>query len=194
MTRSVGRVENFVVKHREVEGEAEADGVRGGEVGGGHLGGGLVGFEGGRGGGLAHVILLELREVTVVISLHLVVEDLGLLGGGVGDEGLLDDAEDVVANVAELVFDLGLVVLYDGHLVGVPLLLDGGDDTPGGSAGSDDVLVGYGEKVALLDGELLGLSGHLFHIGDHFIEALCLLGELGFVNEGIAVHGCCCWC
>jgi hypothetical protein len=34
----------------------------------------------------------------------------------------------------------------------------------------------------------LGLSGHLLHIGDHFIEVLGLFGELGFVDERIAIH------
>ena len=124
----------------------------------------------------------------MVIALHLVVEDLGLLGGGVGDEGLLDDAEDVVADVDELGLDLGLVVLDDGHLVGVALLLDGGDDAPRRTTGTDDVLVGDGEEVALLDGELLGLLGHLLHVGDHLVEALGLLGELGLVHQGIAIH------
>ena len=124
----------------------------------------------------------------MVITLHLVEEYLGLLGGGVGDEGLLDDAEDVVADVDELGLDLGLVVLDDGHLVGVALLLDGGDDAPRRTAGTDDVLVGDGEKVALLNGELLGLLGHLLHVGDHLIEALGLLGKLGLVHQGIAIH------
>ena len=185
---AVGAVEDLVVKDGEVEGKAEADGVGGGKVSRGDAGGGLVGIEGGRSGGLAGLAGLELGQVTVVIALHLVEEDLGLLGGGVGDEGLLDDAEDVIADVDELGLDLGLVVLDDGHLVGIALLLDGGNDAPGRTAGADDVLVGDGEEVALLDGQLLGLLGNLLHVGDHLVEALGLLGELGLVHQGIAVH------
>ena len=188
VTGTVGAVEDLVVEDGEVEGKAKTDGVGGGKVSGGDARGGLVGIEGGRSGSLASLAGLELGEVTVVIALHLVVEDLGLLGGGVGDEGLLDDAEDVIADVDELGLDLGLVVLDDGHLVGIALLLDGGNDAPGRTAGADDVLVGDGEEVALLNGELLGLLGNLLHVGDHLVEALGLLGELGLVYQGIAIH------
>lgn len=38
--------------------------------------------------------------------------------------------------------------------LGLLLLLDGGDDTPGSTAGADDILVGDGEKVTLIDGKL----------------------------------------
>ena len=91
------------------------------------------------------------------------------------------DAKDVVADVAQFVLDLDLVVLDDGHLVGVALLFDGGHDTPGCTAGSNDILVGHREEVALLDGEFLRLAGDLLHVGDHLVEALGLLGELGLV-------------
>ena len=185
---AVGAVEDLVVEDGEVEGKAEADGVGGGKVSRGNTRSGLVGIEGGRSGGLARLAGLELGEVTVVIALHLVEEDLGFLGSGVGDEGLLDDTEDVIADVDELGLDLGLVVLDDGHLVGISLLLDGGNDAPRGTAGADDVLVGDGEEVALLNGEFLGLLGNLLHVGDHLVEALGLLGELGLVHQGIAIH------
>ena len=117
----------------------------------------------------------------MVVTLHLVVEDLGLLGGGVGDERFLDDAEDVITDVAKLILDLHLVVLDDGHFVGVPLLLDGGYHAPGCSAGSNDVLVGDGEEVTLFNSQFLWLSGDVLHVGDHLIEALGLFGELGLV-------------
>ena len=39
MTRTVRAVENFVVEDREVEGEAETDGVSGSELGLGNVGG-----------------------------------------------------------------------------------------------------------------------------------------------------------
>ncbi len=67
-------------------------------------------------------------------------------------------------------------------------MFDGGDHTPGGTSGSDDILVGDGKKVAFLNGEFLGLTGDLLHVGDHFIETLGLFGELGFVDERIAIH------
>jgi len=39
------------------------------------------------------------------------------------------------------------------------LLLDGGDDPPRGPAGADDVLVGDGQQVALLDSHLVPSAG-----------------------------------
>ena len=38
----------------------------------------------------------------MVVSLHLVVKDLGFFGSRIGDERLFDDGENVVANVHEL--------------------------------------------------------------------------------------------
>ena len=62
------------------------------------------------------------------------VEDLGLAGGGIRDEGLVEDVEDLLADLLELGLDLVAVVL-DGRDVligtlGLLLLLDGGDDSP----------------------------------------------------------------
>jgi hypothetical protein len=73
---AVGRVEDLVVEHREVEGEAEGDGVGGGQVGEGDVLGRLVGDERVLGGLLAAGAGGELGEVTPVISLHLVIEHL----------------------------------------------------------------------------------------------------------------------
>ena len=53
----------------------------------------------------------------VVVALHLVVEHLALLRGGVGDQLGFDDLEDVVADVCQLRLDLGLVVADQGQLV-----------------------------------------------------------------------------
>jgi len=38
----------------------------------------------------------------VVITLHLVIKDLGLFRSGVGDQGVLNDGENVVADIHEL--------------------------------------------------------------------------------------------
>lgn len=53
----------------------------------------------------------------MVVTLHLVVENLALLRGGVGDQLGLDDLEDVVADVREFRLDLGLVVADQRQLV-----------------------------------------------------------------------------
>ena len=89
--------------------------------------------------------------------LHLVVEDLGLASLSLGDERLVQNIENILANTLQLVFDLLAVVTDDGDVLfgalGFLLLLDGGDDTPGSTAGTNDVLVSNGEKVTLIDGK-----------------------------------------
>lgn len=89
---------------------------------------GFVGSEGALGGLLAVGSGLELGEVPVVIAFHLEVEDLGVAGGGGGDEARVEELEDTVADVGELRLDLGPVVADRGHVVLVAaallLLLD----------------------------------------------------------------------
>lgn len=119
------------------------------------------------------------------------VEDLGLAGGGVGDEALVQDIENILANLLELELDLAAVLLDGGDVLvralGFLLLLDGGDDAPRGTAGADNVLVGDAEEVALVDAELTAQLSDLLHVGNHLIVTLGLLAEAG--QEGLAVVG-----
>lgn len=82
--RPLRRVENLEVKHGEVESEPEADGVRGGHVLMSQRRGALVGLQSLVRRVRTRVALLELREVPVVVPLHLVVEHLkaGSRGSG----------------------------------------------------------------------------------------------------------------
>lgn len=114
---------------------------------------------------------------------HLVVKDLGLARGSVGDEAVVEDIEDVLADLLELGLDLVAVLLDGGDVflgtLGLLLLLDGGDDAPRGTAGADDVFVSDAEEITLVDCELASNLGHLLHVGNHFIIALSLLAEAG---------------
>ena len=62
------------------------------------------------------------------------VEDLRLARGGRGDEVLVENVKDVLADLRELALDLLPVALDHGDLglvaLGLLLLLDGGDDAP----------------------------------------------------------------
>jgi hypothetical protein len=87
-----------------------------------------------------------------------VVEDLGLARLGLGNEGLVKDIQDILADLLKLGLDL-LAVVADGanvllRALGLLLLLDRGDDAPRGTSCADDVLVGDGQEVALVNGEL----------------------------------------
>jgi len=118
-----------------------------------------------------------------------VVENLGLAGSGVGDEGLIEDIEDVLADLLELRLDLVAVVADGGDVLvgalGLLLLLDRRDNAPAGAAGANDVLVGDREEVALVDGKLATELGNLLHVANHFIIALGLLAKAG--EESLAV-------
>ena len=86
------------------------------------------------------------------------VEDLALASLGLGDKALVKDGEDILADLLELKLDLLAVLADDTDVLvgalGLLLLLNAGDDAPGSTAGADDVLVGDGKEVALVDCEL----------------------------------------
>lgn len=92
------------------------------------------------------------------MNAHLVVEDLGLSSLGLGDESVVEDVEDILADLLQFGLDLLAVIADNTNVLigtlGLLLLLDGGDDAPGGTTGANDVLVGNGQKVTLVDSEL----------------------------------------
>jgi hypothetical protein len=65
----IGGVQDLIVEDREVEGQTQADGVRGRQLGLSNLGGGLVGLERLVGRVLAAVANSELGKVAVVVTL-----------------------------------------------------------------------------------------------------------------------------
>ena len=71
--------------------------------------------------------------------------------------------QNIAADVLQLLLDL-FPVLF-GHLLllvtALGLLLDAGDDAPGGTPGAHHVLVGHRQQVAVLVGEGLAQLGHL---------------------------------
>lgn len=104
-------------------------------------------------------------------DVHLMVEDLGLAARGRGDQVLVQNLQDVIADLGKLGLDL-LAVLLDQSDLGLValrflLLLDRGDDSPRRTSGTNDVLVGNGEKIPLLDGELYIGRGNNLHVLDH---------------------------
>lgn len=107
----------------------------------------------------------------MIITLHFVVENLSFLGLRVGDEVVLDDVKDIRADILQLSLDLLLVLLDERGLLGVTLLLDGGNNSPARTSRANDVLVGNRQQISLLNAQLLGLTGNRLHVVNHFIEA-----------------------
>lgn len=99
------------------------------------------------------------------------VEDLGLAARSRGNQVLVQNVQNVIADLSKLGLDL-LAVLLDQSDLGLValrflLLLDRGNDSPRRTSGSNDVLVGDREKIPLLDGELYIGGGDNLHVLDH---------------------------
>jgi len=84
-----------------------------------------------------------------------VVEHLRLAGLSFGNQAVVQDIENIPADLLELLLDL-VSVLFDlsNVLVGslsFLFLLDGGDDSPRGTSCSHNILVGDRQKIALIN-------------------------------------------
>merc|ERR1719469_501180 len=135
--------------------------------------------------GLA-VSVRELSNVTPIVCLHLLVEHLGLILGSLGNQILVEQTEDRVADLLELRLDLLTIFIRPlGVLIiafALLLVLHTGDDTPRGSAAAHRVLVRDGQQIALLHSQLLGRLAHFLHVVCHLVVALRLFGQLGEVH------------
>ncbi len=85
---------------------------------------------------------------------------------------LVQNLKDVLTDLGKLSLDLLAVLLDEGNLGRVSfrllLLLNRSDDSPRGTASTNDVLVGNGQEISLLNGELLVLGSNGLHILHHF--------------------------
>lgn len=93
------------------------------------------------------------------------VENLGLARLGLGDERLVKHVQDVLAHPLKLRLNLLAVVTNGGNMLigalGLFLLLNGRDDSPGSTSRSHDILVGHRQQIPLVHGEFAAqLSSH----------------------------------
>jgi len=184
-----GVVETLVVEDGEVEGQSESDGVGGLQLVVGDIGSLRVGLKGSLGDLFVELGSRVFGDVSEVISLHFQVENLRFGCGGLLDEMVIQQIQDILTVLGELILELLLVVLDEGEVAGILsllLLLDGGDGPPGGPPGSDRVLVGDGEEVALFDGQLVVEVEHdLLDVVEHVFETFGLFADFGHVDEFI---------
>ena len=112
-------------------------------------------------------VLYEKKE----IDAHLVVKHFGLAALGRRDEVLIQNIEDVVADLGKFCLNLLSVLLDEANLrrvaLGFFLLLDRGDDSPRSTAGTNDVLVGDRQKIALLNCKITVLRRNNLHVLNH---------------------------
>jgi len=100
-----------------------------------------------------------------------VVEDFRLSSLGSRDKVLVENAEDILADLLQLGLDPLAVLLDEGNLRGVALrlllLLDRSNDTPRSTAGADDVLVSDRQEVPLLNRQVAALGSNDLHVLNH---------------------------
>ena len=104
-------------------------------------------------------------------DVHLVIEDLGLSGLGLWDQRLIQDIKYILADFLKLGLDLLAVITDGGNVLvgtlGLFLLLDRGDNAPRSTSSSDDVLVGNGQEVSLVNGKLTTQLCHASSVMSH---------------------------
>ena len=194
-----GVVLDLIMEDGVVKGKAESDGMGGLELLLSELSSLLVGLM----GVVSSLVVLSSRgvfgDVSVVVSLHLVVEDLGFSVGGLGDELGVNEVKDLIAVFVELTLNLGFVAAEEADVLGALLfflLLNGGEGSPGSSSGSDGVLVGNGKEVSLLNGQVSISSHNLVHGVKHVLKPFGLLSNLGHVEvlfPGVGSHSILCF-
>jgi len=119
-----GVVHDFIVEDREVKGKSESDGVSGLKVSVGNLRSVGVCLEGIVSGLLMEVSDCVLGNISVVVSLHLEVEDVGLgVTLTLWDKLVVEDLENILAVGVELVLDSLLVLLEEVKVLGALGLL-----------------------------------------------------------------------
>merc|ERR1740139_434204 len=136
----------------------------------------------------------ELGNVTVVVGLHLLVENLRLTAACLADQVSIEQPKDRVANLLQLCLHLGTILPCILGLLGVSfaclLLFHAGNDTPCCSAAAHCVLVRHRQQVALLHGELIWGLADVMHVVCHLVVALCLLCQLGEIHALVTSAHC----
>jgi hypothetical protein len=103
---------------------------------------------------------------------------------------LVQDAQDVLADLGELAFNLLAVFLDEADLgrvaLGLLLLLNRGDDSPRRTASANYIFVGDRQEIPLLDAQITVLGGDDLHVLDHLCEWVRVsVSEVGLLG----VHG-----
>ena len=138
----------------------------------------LVSLMGSGGSNLALLARRKFGEIAVIIALpvstswsapdngkltgkqciHLVIEDLRLSGLCLGNQVLIENVQNILADLLKLGLDLLAIVADSSNMLictlGLLFLLDRRDNAPRGTSGSNDVLVGHGQKVSFINCKL----------------------------------------
>mmetsp|Transcript_89519 Transcript_89519/g.253303 ORF Transcript_89519/g.253303 Transcript_89519/m.253303 type:complete len:206 (+) Transcript_89519:224-841(+) len=155
LARLVRVRQHLVLKHREVQSKTEADRVRHCQV----LGGNRLRLLVSTLGIIRSLFLVSASgvfgNVTIVVSLHLLIEDLRLACRCLPNETVVQDGKDLLTDVIEFGFHLLAVLLRELCVLLVALagllLLHAGDDAPRSAARTHGVLVGHRQEIAFFN-------------------------------------------
>merc|ERR1719221_504883 len=185
--------QDLVLEDREVQRQAQANGMGHSKTLLSHLGCLLVCLAGTLCSSGLTVSVSEFSNVAIVVSFHFLVEDLGLVLRSLGDQVLVEQTQDRIADLLQLSLDLAAVLSSPRSVLIISLclllLLHTRDDAPSCTATAHGVLVGHGQQIALLHGQLLASTADLLHVIRHLIIPLSLLGQLGEVHVLGPGHG-----
>lgn len=85
------------------------------------------------------------------------VENLGFTSLGLGDQRLVQNVENILADALKFGLNLLAILADDRNILvgtlGFLLLFDRRNYAPGSTTGSDNILVGDREEIALVDGK-----------------------------------------
>jgi len=184
-----GVIEDFVVEDGEIECKSESDRVGGAKLGASGVLSLRVALECTIGSLLVFRTSGVLSNISVVVTLHLQVEDLSFRVSGVHDQVVREKVKDIFAVDIKLILDLLLLVSEKVKVLrslGFLLLLNSGNASPGGSPRANSVLVRDREQVTLLDGEFLSQLHDLLHGVEHVLKPFGLFGDLSHVDQFIS--------
>lgn len=134
------------------------------------------------------------RNVSVIVSFHFVVEDLGFWVGGLGQELVINKFEDLIAVFVQFALNFGFVTFQKVEVLWLFLLLfllNWTESSPCCSPGTNGVLIGNWQKIPLFNGQISISTHNFIHSLKHILESLGLLCDLGHVQvflSGICSH------
>lgn len=184
--------DDLIKENGVVEGKTEVGWVGLGQFSGGDGHSALVGSLSLGSTFLPLLFWLEFDRVPVVVSLELLVEDLG--GGvlSILEELAVGKLDEVGAEAVELVDELLLEVVEFLDTLGVALdavvIEEGVDGAEGGTAGAGEGLVSDRKKVALITVETVLVVDDLVHLSEDILVALSLVGDAGHEESKFTIE------
>jgi hypothetical protein len=183
---------DFVEENWVVQGQTQSNWMGGLQVLFTFIGGSLVGLIGFISGLFIGLSTGVFRNVSEIVTLHLVEEDLSVGSSCLGNKLVVEEVDNFITVLIKLAFDLLFVGSKESNVLWsllLFLLLNWGKGSPSSPSGTNSVLVGNTQQVSLLDIEIGVGSNNSVHALEHIFESLGLLGDLGHIKVFFSAAG-----